>query len=189
MIVTTLLAALVALAAEFNSQQPSPIPAATASPSSTPAAIPTPAPSGGIATPASSPSPVPSPASAPPIPSPTPTGLNLPPLTYHIVLKPQASAAPDAPQILAIDINSQTVYSGKPLAMRVTTNDAVTKVTISSNGHSGQMTQVAPGRFESIGTIPKLPGIIAGLNVSLLFAATSADGRSTTAKVPIKVHR
>ena len=113
----------------------------------------------------------------------------MPPLTYHIVPKPQASAAPDAPQILAIDINNQTVYSGKPLAIRVTTNDAVTKVTISSNGHSGEMTQVATGRFESIGNIPKLPGFIASWNVSLLFTATSADGRSTTAKVPIKVHR
>ncbi len=173
MIFPLLLAAALALVAPHSAQQPSP------EPSATPTIAVTPAPA-----PSASASPVPSPA-----PSATPTGLNLPPLKYHIAPRPSPSAAPDAPEILALDLVDQTVFSGKVLAIRVTTNDVVTKVTISSNGRSGQMTQIAPGRFESSGIIPKLPPLVSGLNVNLVFTATTADGRSTSAKVPLRVRR
>jgi len=182
MIVSLLLAAMLALASVHDGQQPSPTPAPSVTP--TPA-IATPAPSASeIPTPAGSPSPEVSPA-----PSPTPTGLNLPPLTYHITPKQPPSPDPTSPQILEIDLNDQVLYSTKTFAARVTTNDVVTKVAISSNGHSGQMTLVAPGRFDSIGNIPKLPAIIGGLSVNLVFTATTADGRSTSVKVPMKVKR
>jgi len=135
-----------------------------------------------VASPAKSPAPSATPSAAP-------TGLNLPPLKYHITPSSQPSESPEAPQIFAIDINDSTVYSTKVLAIRVTTSENVEKVTISSNGRSGQMTRVAPGRFESIGNIPKLPPLMGGINVNLVFAATTADGRSTSAKVPLKVKR
>jgi hypothetical protein len=169
-------------------QQPSPGPTPETTATPTIAVTPIPIPTPFVATPSPSASPVtsPSPAASP---SAAPTGLNLPPLKYHITPTPQPSAAPESPQILAIDISDQTVYSGKVMAIRVTTNDVVSKVTISSNGHSGQMTQVAPGRFESSGTIPKLPPLMGGLNVNLVFAATTADGRSASVKVPLKVKR
>jgi hypothetical protein len=182
MIVSLLLAAVLALASAHDARQPSPTP--TPSVTATPA-IATPAPSASAnPTPAGSQSPEASPA-----PTPTPTGLNLPPLKYHITPKQPPSPGPDSPQILEIDVYDQVIYSAKTFAARVTTNDVVTKVTISSNGHSGEMTPIAPGRFESMGNIPKLPSIIGGLNVNLVFTATTADGRSTSVKVPIKVKR
>jgi hypothetical protein len=192
MIVSLLLAAVLALASAHHAQQPSPTPAPSVTP--TPVVAVTPIPTPAIATPAPSASANPTPPGSPspeasPAPSPTPTGLNLPPLKYHITPKQPPSPDPTSPQILEIELYDQVVYSTKTFAARATTNDVVTKVTISSNGQSGQMTLVAPGRFESIGNIPKLPGIIGGLNVNLVFMATTADGRSTSVKVPMKVKR
>jgi hypothetical protein len=192
-----ILSLILATAFAFGAtQQPSPGPTPETTATPTIAITPIPIPTPFVATPspsaspssAASPHPLasPSPAASP---SATPTGLNLPPLKYHITPTPQPSAAPGAPQILAIDISDQTVYSGKVMAIRVTTNDVVSKVTVTSNGRSGQITQVAPGRFESSGTIPKLPPLMGGLNVNLVFTATTADGRSTSVKVPLKVKR
>ena len=194
MIVSLLLAAMLALASAYDAQLPSPTPVPSVTATPTVAVTPIPIPTPAIATPAPSASANPTPAGsqspeASPAPSPTPTGLNLPPLKYHITPKQPPNPAPDSPQILEIDLNDQVIYSTKNFSARVTTNDVVTKVTISSNGHSGQMTRIAPGRFESTGDIPKLPSIIGGLNVNLVFTATTADGRSTSVKVPIKVKR
>ena len=190
MIVSLLLAAMLALASAYDAHQPSPTPEPSVTATPTVAVTPTPIATPAIATPAPSASANPTPAgSQSPEASPTPTGLNLPPLKYHVTPKQPPSPAPDSPQILQIDLNDQVIYSTKNFSARVTTNDVVTKVTISSNGHSGQMTRIAPGRFESTGDIPKLPSIIGGLNVNLVFTATTADGRSTSVKVPIKVKR
>jgi hypothetical protein len=194
MIVSLLLAAVLALASAHDARQPSPTPTPSVTATPTVAVTPIPIPTPAIATPAPSASANPTPAGSQspetsPAPSPTPTGLNLPPLKYHIAPKQPPSPGPDSPQILEIDVYDQVIYSAKTFAARVTTNDVVTKVTISSNGHSGEMTRIAPGRFESMGNIPKLPSIIGGLNVNLVFTATTADGRSTSVKVPIKVKR
>jgi hypothetical protein len=189
MIFTLLLAATLALASHPFAQQPS-TPEATATP--TLAVTPMPNPTPAAATPSPAPSATPSAAASPvtsPTPSAAPTGLNLPPLKYHIAPSPQPSAAPGTPQIFAIDINDSTVYSTKVLAIRVTTSEDVEKVTISSNGRSGQMTRYAPGRFESMGNIPKLPPLMGGINVNLVFDATTVDGRSTSVKVPLRVKR
>jgi hypothetical protein len=120
---------------------------------------------------------------ASPRPSPTPTGLNLPPLNYRVVPKPPASPAPGAPEILEIDLNEQTITN--VIAMRVLTNDVVTKVTASSGGHTGALTMVAPGRFEAMQA--KLPRLgILSVKVSITYTAYSADGRTTTDVVTLK---
>jgi hypothetical protein len=118
-----------------------------------------------------------------PTPSATPAGLNLPPLTYRVVPTQPASPAPGAPQILEIDFNSETITS--TIAMRVLTNDVVTKVIANSGGHSGALTMVAPGRFEAMqGKLPRL-GVLS-VKVSVTFTAYSADGRTATAAVTLK---
>jgi hypothetical protein len=177
------------LLAANPSPSPSPSPPATPSATSTPSILPSSPPNVPtplLATPAPGPSLTPGPIVVPsstPSPAPTPTGLNLPPLTYRVVPKQPASPAPGAPQILEIDFNSETIMS--TIAMRVLTNDVVTKVTATSGGHTGALTVVAPGRFEAMqGKLPRL-GLLS-VKVSITFTAYSADGRTTTAVVTLK---
>ena len=172
--IALVLATLLAAASPAPSPSPFPSPAASA----TPAAIPSLPPN--VPTPIPIPIPTPTPS---PTPSATPTGLNLPPLTYRVVPKQTASPALGAPQILEIDFNSETITS--TIAMRVLTNDVVTKVIANSGGHSGPLTMVAPGRFEAMqGKLPRL-GLLS-VKVSITFTAYSADGRTTTAVVTLK---
>jgi hypothetical protein len=172
----------VVLAAATPAPLASPVPSPSAAASATPAPVPLPSLPPNV--PTSPPVPLPSPTSTPtPTPSATPTGLNLPPLTYRVVPKQTASPAPGAPQILEMDFNGETITS--TIAMRVLTNDAVTKVIANSGGHSGALTMVAPGRFEALqGKLPRL-GVLS-VKVSVTFTAYSADGRTATAVVTLK---
>ncbi len=177
------------LSALLLAANPTPSPSPTAMPSATATAAPSilpssppnvPTPLLGTPVPAQSATPTPS---STPAPSPTPTGLNLPPLTYRVVPKQPDSPAPGAPQILEIDLNSETITS--TIAMRVLTNAVVTKVIAASGGHTGALTMVASGRFEAMqGKLPRL-GLLS-VKVSITYTAYSADGRTATAVVTLK---
>jgi hypothetical protein len=166
-------------------------PAATPTPAPTaaPTAVPTPAPTAGAATPLPSAVPVVSPApsetpSATPsaIPSQWPTRPPLPPMNYKTVPKPVASPDPNQPLILEIDLNEKLING--LIAIRVVTSPSVVKVVSSSNGYSGQLPQVGPGEFAAVHSVPKLP---LTWSTSIVFVATSADGRAATVKVPVKI--
>ncbi len=189
-----------ALALNLPAAQPIPPAPPLPAPTGSPAATPAPASSGATPGPAASPSPGPS--ASPPIPggspptsgasplpqtgSPAPTASPVPtprptPI-YHFKFVPpvKASPNPDDPQILEVDLNSQTLHG--TIAMRILTNAVVTKVVTSSNGHSGTVPQVGPGEFAATGSVPKVP-----FTITLEFVASTADGRSTSVKIPVKL--
>jgi len=89
--------------------------------------------------------------------------------------------------IVAIYLNSQRLRSEGPILIKVDTNEAVVKVVSRSNGHEGGLPRVRSGEFEAVGKVPKLPAIAHGMTVDLEFIATSADGRKTSVRVPIKL--
>ncbi len=146
-------------------EPPSPTPA----PSLTPMASPT-------ATPTRSPSPT-------PIASPSPTATPI--YRYRFVPQPPSSPDPTAPQIYAVYLNSAQLHD--TIAIRVVTNAVVTKVYSKSGGQSGQLTPSGPGEFTAASKLPKIPFIARGISVNLDIVAYSADGRSTTVRVPVKV--
>jgi len=148
----------------------------TPMPSLEPTASPSPSALPGT-TPSATPSVIPS-----AIPSQWPTRPPLPAMNYQTVPKPAASVDPAQPAIIEIDLNEK-VLTGV-IAIRVITSAAVVKVTSSSNGHSGDLPQVGPGEFEAISKLPKLPFTF---STTILFIATSADGRKASVKVPVKI--
>jgi hypothetical protein len=129
----------------------------------------------GTPTPSGSPAPGASPLA-------TPTGIGLPPLHYHVVPKPSPSLAPGAPVITDIFLNDETI--GNLIAMRVLTNDVVTKVTVKAGGKTGALTEVAPGRFEAKSSVPRI-GIMS-VKVAITVTAFTVDGRSTSTVVTVK---
>jgi len=159
----------------------SPTPIATGTPSLVPP-IETPPP---FASPLPVGTPTPAPLGSPaPSASPlaTPTGIGLPPLHYHVVPKPSPSLAPGAPVITDIYLNDETI--GNLIAMRVLTNDVVTKVTVKAGGKTGALTEVSPGRFEAKSSVPRI-GIMS-VKVAITVTAFTADGRSTSTVVTVK---
>jgi hypothetical protein len=156
-----------------------PAPASTAA-TPAPAASPSPGPSASPPSPGASPLPQagsPAPVlTASPTPSPRPTPI------YHFKFVPpvKASSNPDDPQILEVDLNSQTLHG--TIAMRILTNAVVTKVVTSSNGRSGSVPQIGPGEFAATSSVPKFP-----ITITLEFVASTADGRSTSVKIPVKL--
>jgi hypothetical protein len=164
---------------------PGPSASPSAGPSTSPSAGPSPGPSAlptasSSATPNASPlpggaSPAPTPAASPaPTAAPTPV--------YHFKFVPPVKASPNPadPQILEVDLNSQTLHG--TIAMRILTNAVVTKVITRSNGQSGTVPQIGPGAFAATGSVPKLP-----IKITLEFVASTADGRSTSVKIPVKL--
>jgi len=164
---------LLALALATPTATPSAAPVLV--PAAAPTIVPAAAPSAGAATPLPSETP-----SA--VPSQWPTRPPLPAMNYQTVPKPAASVDPTQPVIIEIDLNEK-VLTGV-IAIRVITSAAVVKVTSSSNGHSGDLPQVGPGEFEAISKLPKLPFTF---STTILFVATSADGRKASVKVPVKI--
>jgi len=178
MIAPWLLLAL-ALATPAATATPSPT-AAPQSPAPTASAVASPLPSRTPVVPAA-PSETPSETPSA-IPSQWPTHPPLPPMNYKVVPKPAASVDPDQPVIIEIALNEK-VLSGL-IAIRVVTSTNVVKVTSSSNGRSGDLPQVGPGEFEVMSKIPKLGFTF---STTVQFVATSADGRTTSVKIPVRI--
>jgi hypothetical protein len=167
--------------------------AAAPSPSAAPS-VPTPQPS--AAAPQAGPSPAPPPTGAPAsaaasgappatAPPPTATPAPAPTFNYHFVPRPEASPDPTAPQILEVDLNSRVLRD--TIAIRVMTNDVVTRVENHTQGHSDVIPQVGPGQFLATGKLPKVPFIARGWTINLEFVAFGPDGRKTSVKVPVKL--
>ncbi len=189
-----LLAALAVAGAHYALQTPAPMPSAAPSamptvtpppPGQTPVPVgplPTPLPTGlPSIVPSVAPSASPS-ASAAPTPVATPTGLNLPPLRYRVTPTPPPGATPESPQILEIDLIDETI--GRTFAVRVLTNDVVERVAVKSGNRTGNLTKVAPGRFEAKGNAPRIG--IATIKVILTFTAYSADGKSMSTTLSVR---
>jgi len=158
-------------ATPFPGTSVTPLPEATGSP-----APGTPSPSTPPRTPESAPP------SAPPATAPATPAIVY---TYRFVPRQPDHVATGAPQIFAIYLNSKSLVSRGPIDMKVLTDPGTVKVTSGSGGRQGEIPRIAPGDFEAVSTLPKIPFIAAGMTVQLEFIATGANGEKLSVKVPV----
>jgi hypothetical protein len=197
MILVPPLALLAALAAPTPAPVPVPSAAPTAAPSGVPSSVPaTPAasaspppgtvPSGRPSVaPSGAPGAEPPPATQAPAAAPTATPEPWPTFGYRFVPRPAASPDPAAPQIVEVDLNSRRLHDR--IAIRVLTNEVVTRVENHTNGRADIIPHTGPGEFIAVSKLPKLPFIVRGMTVDLRFVAFTADGRTASVKVPVQL--
>jgi hypothetical protein len=174
----TLTLALATAAQPLPSATPASEPSATAEPAPSAAGLPAPSsePAAGASTaPAAAPSTVPSAAPTPDI--------------YKYRFVPHQPAQPDAatPQIFEIFLNDQHLHSSGTIAIKVVTSTNVVKVITRSNGRDGVLPAIAPGDFEAISRLPKIPFIAAGMTTLLEFVGFTAEGKTVSVKIPVKI--
>ena len=119
-----------------------------------------------------------------PLPSGTPSPTPTPNYKYRVTPSPNPAAS-GGPQILEIDLNDKQLTPHGKIAIRVLTSPDVVKVITRSNGRDGSLQQIAPGEFTANGSIPGIPFIARGWKVNIEFVASTADGRTTSVKVPV----
>ncbi|GAC1500604.1 MAG: hypothetical protein NVS1B2_25280 [Vulcanimicrobiaceae bacterium] len=124
------------------------------------------------------------PASAPGV-SATPTES---PYHYRFVPRIRANRSAATPQIYAVYLNEKQLRSLGPIRIKVETTPNVVKVTSRSNGRDGNVPLVSPGDFEASSMLPKIPFIAAGMTVDLEFIATTAEGRTSVVRVPVRLN-
>jgi hypothetical protein len=153
--------------------------------------------------PAPSPQPNPAPPAPPaiatPAPAPAATTTPTPPTP-----SPQASASPNlfnyvvaptpgpsgAPRILEIALSDRVIHKGGLLLVRVTTTADVTTVVARTMGHEIAVPQGAPGYFAGQEQLPSgIPFFLLNRSYQVEFVATTADGRSTSFSLPVRLER
>ncbi|MEA2688564.1 MAG: hypothetical protein QOD51_1171 [Candidatus Eremiobacteraeota bacterium] len=160
--------------------------------------------------PAPSPQPNPAPPAPPPVatPAPAPAATTTPipptPTPAPATPAPQASASPNpfayvvapgpgpagAPRILEIALNDRVLHKGGLLLVRITTSTDVTTVVARTMGHEIAVPQGAPGYFAGQEQLPSgIPFFLLGRSYQVEFVATTADGRSTTYSLPVRLER
>jgi hypothetical protein len=159
--------------------QPTPAPAAQPAPAPTPPAAPTTPSAAPLASPAANPS-------ASPAPSPTASGT---PNPYRFIVTPPAPK-PGQPAILEIDLLDSTLHAGQPYSVRVKTSLDVTAINVSAMGSTYGMQMGYPGLFASDGSVPSgIPFFLLNRDYTLTVAAMTADGRTTTVPVTLRLER
>jgi hypothetical protein len=170
---------LIALAQPAHQPQPQPnAPPPTPPPVATPAPAPT-----ATTTPIP---PTPTPVSTPtPAPQPSPTTN---PFTY--VVTPPAAAANASPRIAEIAANDRVLHKGGLLLVRVTTSPDVTHVIARTMNHEIGIPQISPGVFSGQETLPSnIPFFMLNRTYQIEIVASTADGRSTSFTVPVRLER
>jgi hypothetical protein len=149
-------------------------------PAPSPAALPSPGP----AAPATaSPAPVPSATTTPsPQPSASPN-----PFAYVVDPAPGPSGAP---RIVEIALNDRVLHKGGPLLVRVTTSPDVTTVVARTMGRELGIPQGGPGYFSGQDQLPSgIPFFLLNRTYQIEFVASTADGRSTSYTLPVRLER
>jgi cell division septation protein DedD len=165
--------ALYALPVLLALAAPAPSPAPNPSPVATPAGAATPAPS-----PAATTTPV------PPTPQPSPS-----PNPFAYVVGP-APGPSGAPRIVEIALNDKVLHKGGMLLVRVTTSADVTSVIARTMGQQIAIPQGAPGYFAGQEQLPSaIPFFLLNRTYQIEFVASTADGRSTTYSIPVRLER
>jgi hypothetical protein len=174
--------ALVVLAAAAQAGLAQPVPAPSPEPAPVaPAATPSPVPVPPTAAPLPNPTPTPAPA-----PSPTATGSTSP---YHYVVNPPPPP-PGQPVIREIDMLDQTLHPGGTYSVRVYTSLDVTTLTVQAMGSTYGMQGAGPGLFATDGTVPSfIPFFLLGRAYTLTVTASTADGKSTSVAVSMRLER
>jgi hypothetical protein len=160
-------------------------------PAPTPQPIPTP-PVPASPAPAVSPTPLPTPLATttpiPPTPTPTPQPTQTPP-HFGYVVDPSPGPA-GSPQIVEVSINDRTLHAGGMLLVKVTTSTDVTSLFARTMGHQIGIPLIAPGVFAGQTQLPdQIPFFLLNRTYPVDFVATTADGRTTTASLPITLQR
>ena len=84
----------------------------------------------------------------------------------------------------------QTVHPGAPYSVRVRTSLDVTAINVSSMGQTYGMQAAAPGLFASDGQVPGgIPFFLLGRSYGVTVTALTADRRSTTVTVNLRLER
>jgi hypothetical protein len=104
-------------------------------------------------------------------------------VAYGFTFTPPAPVGGPA-EILKIELNSDDLSAGGPIAIRVTTAPDVTQVVTGNGRHHGTLTLVAPGVFTSQSTLPHIGGFL-HVHIKLHFEATTSDGRTEDVDVPV----
>jgi hypothetical protein len=147
--------------------------------------VPTATPSPAPATPTAAPQPSPSPApaiTATPAPAPTEP-------VYKVVLTPPPPG-PGLPAILEIDMLDTTVHAGGTYSVRVKTTLDVTTLNVTALGTTLGMQAARPGLFATDGTVPTaIPFFLLNRSYTVTITALSADGKSTSFPVTIRLER
>jgi hypothetical protein len=105
-----------------------------------------------------------------------------PPPTYTYTFTP--ASAQGSPKIRKVELNSDHLQAGGPIAIRVTTTPDVVQVVTGNGPQSGVLTKTGPGIFASESTLPRVGGL-ATVRISIHFVATTASGQSTSVDVPV----
>jgi hypothetical protein len=111
-----------------------------------------------------------------------PSAQTTPPPTYAYTFTP--ALAQGSPRISKVELNSDHLQAGGPIAIRVTTTPDVIQVVTGNGTQSGALTKAGPGIFASESTLPRVGGL-ATVRISLHFVATTASGQSTSLDVPV----
>jgi hypothetical protein len=160
---------LVALLQPAPQPQPN-APPPTPTPVSTPAATPVP-------TPAATTTPV------PPTPQPSPN-----PFTY--IVEPPPPAASNVPRIVEIAANDRVLHKGGMLLVRITTSPDVARVLARTMGHEIYIPQMSPGVFSGQEQLPSgIPFFMLNRTYQIEIVVTTADGRSASFTVPVRLER
>lgn len=164
---------------------PQPIPTPPAPASATPVVSPTPLPTPIATTTPIPPTPAPT---ATPVPTPTPQPTATPPHFGYVV---DPSPGPSgSPQIVEVSINDHTLHAGGMLLVKVTTSADVTSLFARTMGHQIGIPLIAPGIFAGQTQLPdQIPFFLLNRTYPVDFVATTADGRTTTASLPIRLER
>ncbi len=118
-----------------------------------------------------------------PQPSTTPN-----PFTY--VVAPPAPAASNAPRIAEIAANDRVLHKGGLLLVRITTSPDVTHVIARTMNHEIGIPQIAPGVFSGQEQLPSsIPFFMLNRTYQIEIVATTADGRSASFTVPVRLER
>ncbi|HZO93427.1 MAG TPA: hypothetical protein VFB22_06620 [Candidatus Baltobacteraceae bacterium] len=168
-----------------NPVPPTPPPLVTPTPvPSAPAGSPPPsaAPSGAPQTPGGPATPTPAATAPPPLASPSPN-------PFRYVVAP-ADPPASGPRIVQIALNDQTLHQGGPLMVRVTTSPDVTSVVARALGREIGIPESSPGIFAGMQQLPTgLPFFLLNRTYQVSFVATTADGRSASYTVPVRLER
>jgi hypothetical protein len=177
---------VLALATAVGGEQPmpsaspaTPVPSLSAAPVPSATVEPVPGATPPAPTPGESAVPTVSPA---PSTSPTPD-----PYKYRFVPRQPDHPEAGVPQIFAVYLNDRKLHSSGPIMIKVVTSPDVVKVISRSNGREGAIPELAPGDFETSSKLPKIPFIAAGMTTLLEFVASTAEGKTVSVKVPVKI--
>jgi hypothetical protein len=155
-----------------------PTPPPLVSPSPSPGPTPSP-------TPTTPPTPVPAASTSPsPTPSPSPSGTPL----FGYVVDPPASTG--QPRIVEIAINDRIIHRGGMLMVKITTSPDVKAMIARTWGREIGIPVMGPGVFAGQQQLPTgIPFMLLDRTYDIEFVGTTADGRTVSFTLPLRLER